>query len=128
VHRLNVVSVIVPPSAAHAAGTDVVGDHIAAISEFLVANAADAVLIRNLTIEQLAHLAVGAQLAVSAGMLGIVDAADTHLALASFLWDCLPATAGEGAVDWAELVLAEAHGILLVGRKAIAGFFRDFVD
>jgi hypothetical protein len=50
-------------------------------------------------------------------MLGIIDAPDTHLALASFLWDCLPATAGEGAVDWAELVLAESHGILLIDQK-----------
>jgi hypothetical protein len=40
----------------------------------------------------------------------IVDSADTHLTLTSFPWDCLSATAGEGAVDWTELVLAESHG------------------
>jgi hypothetical protein len=48
-------------------------------------------------------------------VLGILNAPDAHLALASFLWDCLPATAGEGAVNWTELVLAESHIILQVG-------------
>ena len=110
---------IVAPCTAHAPGTDVVGNDVAVVGELLFANTADAVLRDDLPVEQLAHLPVRPQLPVSARMLRIIDAADTHLELASFLWDCLPATAGDGAVDGAELFWAESHGILLVGRKAI---------
>jgi hypothetical protein len=99
----------------------VVGDDVAVIGELLPANAADAVLGNDLPIEEFAHLAVGAQLAIAAGMLRIINTADAHLALASFLWNCLPATAGEGAVDWTELISAESHGVLLIGRKANDG-------
>ena len=87
-----------------------IGNDVAVIGELLLANAADAVLSRNLAVEKLPHLTVGAQLAITTGVLGIVDAADTHLTLTSFPWDCLSATAGEGAVDRAELVSAESHG------------------
>jgi hypothetical protein len=58
-------------------------------------------------------------------MLGIVNAPDANLALESFPWDCLPATARKGAMDRTELVLAESHGILLDRRKAIDGFLGD---
>ena len=110
-HGLNVVGVIVAPGAAHATGTDVVGNDVAVIGELLFTDPANSILRNDLPVEELAHLPVGAQLAVSARMLGIIDAPDAHLALAaSFLWDCLPATAGEGAVDWTELVSAESHG------------------
>jgi hypothetical protein len=119
VHGLNVVGVIVPPSAAHAAGTDVVGDDVGAIGKSLLADTANAVLSNDLSVKQLAHLRVRAQLAVSAGVLRIIDAPDAHLVLTSFLWDCLPAAAGYGAMDWTELVSAESHEVLLVGRKAI---------
>lgn len=121
VHGLNIVGVIVPPGAAHATGTDVVGDHVAVIGELLFADALNGILSRNLAVQQLAHLPIGAQLAVSARMLGIVDAANAHLAWTSFPRDCLPSTAGEGAVDWTELVLAESHRILLVDGKVIDG-------
>src|SRR5579863_2406225 len=114
VHCLNVVGVIVPPCAAHTAWADVIGNHIAVIGELLLADTANAVLGNDLPVEQLAHLPVRAQLPVSAWMLRIVNAPDPNLALESFPWDCLPATARKGAMDRTELVLAESHGILLV--------------
>jgi len=92
-----------------------VGNDVAVIGELLFTDPANATLCNDLPVEELAHLRVRAQLPVSAGMLRIVDAPDAHLALASFLWDCLPATAGKGAVNWTELVSAESHIILLVG-------------
>ena len=116
-HGLNIVGVIVSPRAAHAAGTDVVGDNVTVVAKLLFANAADTVLSCNLSVPQLSHFTVGAQLAVSAGMLGIVNATNAHLPLASFPWDCLSAAAGEGTVNRTELVSAEPHGILLIGRK-----------
>src|SRR5579863_3509641 len=94
VHCLNVVGVIVPPCAAHTARADVIGNHIAVIGELLLADSANAVLGNDLSVEQLAHLPVRAQLPVSAGVLGIVDAADSQLPLKSFFRDCLPAAAG----------------------------------
>jgi len=63
----------------------VVGDDIAVISELLLADAANAVLGNDLTVEEFAHLSVGAQLPVSTGMLGIIDAPDPQLPLAAFL-------------------------------------------
>jgi len=94
VHGLDVVGVIVAPGATHAAGTDVIGDDVAVFGELLLTDAANAVLSNDLPIEQLAHLPVGAQLAVSARVLEILDAPDTNLALTYFLWDCLSPAAG----------------------------------
>ena len=101
-----------------------VGDHVAVIGELLFADAADAVLRDDFPVEQLAHLPVRAEFPVSAGVLRIVDAPDAHLVLTSSLWDCLPATAEEGAVYGTELVSAESHGILLIGRKVLDGLAR----
>ena len=125
VHGLNVVRVIVAPCSAHTARVDVVGNDIAVVGELLLANTTNAVLSRNLAIQQLPHLPVGAQLAVSTRMLGIVDAPGTNQALTPFFWNPLPATAGKGAVDWTKLIATESHGILLVGRKANDGFLGD---
>jgi len=63
----------------------VVGDDIAVIGEVLLADAANAVLGNDLTVEEFAHLPVRSQLALSAGVLRIVNAAEAHLTLASFL-------------------------------------------
>lgn len=118
-HGLNVVGMIVPQGAAHAAGTDVVGNDVVVIGKSLFTDPANAVLGKDLPVEEFAHLPIRAQLPVSAGVLRIVDAPDAQMPLTLFLWDCLPATAGEGVMDWTELVSAESHGILLVGRKVM---------
>jgi hypothetical protein len=34
-------------------------------------------------------------------------------------WYCLSSTAETGAVDWAELVPAKSHGVLLIGLSAL---------
>jgi len=98
-----------------------VGNDVAVIRELLLADAANSVLGNDFPVEQLTHLPVRSQFPVSARMMGIVDAPDTHLALPSFRGDCLPATAGEGAVDWTELVAVESHGILLAAQSADDG-------
>ena len=117
-HGLNIVGVIVALGAVHAAGTDMVGNDVTVVGELLFANTANAVLGNDLPVEQLAYLPVRAQLAVSAWMLGIVDAPNAQLTPAAFFRDCLPAAAGQGAVYGAELVSAESHEILLVSQKA----------
>jgi hypothetical protein len=105
---------VVSPCPAHAAGIDVVGHHVAIISKRIVTESALATLGGNLPVEQFPHFAVGAEFPVSPGMMWIFNAPNTHLALALFSWDCLPATAVEGAVDWAELFSTESHDALLI--------------
>jgi len=98
-------------------GTDVVGDDVALVGELLFANGADAVLGDDLPVKQLALLPVRAQLPVSARMLLIFDAPDTHLSLSFLLWNSLPAAAGEGAVDRAELTTTGSHEVSPVNRS-----------
>ena len=100
-----------------------VGNDVAVIGKPLAANAADAVLSHNLAIEKFAHLCVGVEFPVSTRMVEIIDAPNAHLTLMSSPRDCLPATAGEGAMHRAELTATEPHGVLLVGRKANDGFW-----
>lgn len=57
-HSLNIVGVIVPPGAAHAARADMVGDHIVVVAEPFFAEGADAILGGNLAVEQLTHLGI----------------------------------------------------------------------
>jgi hypothetical protein len=93
---------------------NVVGYHVAIISERFVTESALATLGGNLPVEEFPHFSVGAEFPVSPGMMLIFNAPNTHLALASFSRDCLSSTAETGAVDRAELVLMQSHGVLLV--------------
>ena len=89
---------VVPPRSSHSTGIDVVGHDIAVITERLVAKGAYAILGDYLAIKKLSHFAVGAKFPVSPRVLRVLDAANAHLALASFSLDSLPATAGHGAM------------------------------
>jgi len=80
-------------------GWMVVGHNVAVIAERFFAKGANAVLCGDLPVEQFSYLAVGTEFPVSSGMLRVLDAANAHLALASFSLDSLPATAGDGAMD-----------------------------
>ena len=100
---------IVPPRSSHAAGIDVVGDNVAVVGELFIAESAFAFLGDDLPIQQLSHFAIRADLPISAGMLGIIDAPDAHPAWALFSWDLLSAAAELGAVNRAKLIPAESH-------------------
>ena len=99
VDSLNVVGMIVSPRASHATGIDVVGYDVAIVGELFLAESALAVLGGNLSVHQLPHLGIRTDLPISAWVLGIVDATDSHLAQASFLRCRLPAAASLGAVN-----------------------------
>jgi hypothetical protein len=92
-----------------------VGYDVAVICELFMADTALAALGQNLLIHQLPHLGVRADLPISARVLGIVDATDSKLALASFSRDRFPAAAELRAVNWTELISAESHGFLQFG-------------
>ena len=70
---------IVPPRSSHAAGIDVVGDNVGVVGELFIADTAFAFLGHNLLIQQLSHFRIGADLPISARVLGIVNAPDSHL-------------------------------------------------
>ena len=106
---------IVPPRPSHATGINVVGDDVGVIGELFMADTALAALGHNLLVHQLSHFRIGADLPISSRVVGIVDATDSQLALASFFRDRFPATAELRAVNWAQLIKSESHGLLQAG-------------
>jgi hypothetical protein len=111
VDSLNVVRMIVTPRTAHAAGTDVVGYDVVVVRELFVAESTLTFLGHNLLVQQLSHLRIRADLAITAWVMGIVDAADSQLTLESFSRDRFSAAAELGAVNWAQLIAAEPHSL-----------------
>jgi hypothetical protein len=73
---LDIVGMIVPPRSSHSTRVDV---------ELPLAESAHAILGGDLSVHQLSHFGVRADLPISAGVLRIVNAADAHLARLSFL-------------------------------------------
>ena len=106
---------IVPPRSSHPSWADVVRYDVAVVGEPFLAEGADAILRRNLSVHQLPHLSIGTDLPISARVLGIVNAADSQLALAPLSRDCLPAAAELRVVNRAKLISAESHGFLQFG-------------
>ena len=89
------------------------------IREPFLAEGAYAILGDNLPVEELPHFSAGAEFPVSPGMLRVLDPADAHPAPALFSWDLLSSAAEVGAVDRAELIPAESHGVHLIGLGAM---------
>ena len=116
---LNVFRMVVSPRSSHAAGINVVGHNVAVFGEPFLAESTEAILCNDFSVEELPHFTVGAEFPVSPGMTRIFDAPNAHLALASLSRDCLSSTAETGAVNGAELVPAESHGVLLIGLGAV---------
>jgi len=119
VNGLNIFRMIVSPRSSHTTGMDVVGHHVAALGEPLLAEGAESILLGDLPVEELPHFAVGPKFPVSPGKMRVFNAPNSHLALAFFFWDCLSAAAGERTVKWAQLIPAESHDVLLIGLGAM---------
>jgi hypothetical protein len=98
---------------------DMIRYHVAVIGEPLLAEGADALLVDDLPVEELPHLAVRAKFPVSPGVVRVFNAPNAHLALAFLFRDCLSTAAGERTVKWAQLIPVEPHGVLLIGFSAI---------
>ena len=79
VDSLNVVRMIVTPRSSHPSWADVVRYDVAVVGEPFLAEGADAILRRNLSVHQLPHLSIGTDLPISARVLGIVDTTDSQL-------------------------------------------------
>ena len=72
---------IVPPRSSHPSWADVVRYDVAVVGEPFLAEGADAILRRNLSVHQLPHLSIGTDLPISSRVVGIVDATDSQLAV-----------------------------------------------
>lgn len=72
---LDVVGMIVPQRSSHSSWADVIRDDVAVLSEPLLAERADAILSDDLPVEELPHLAIGAEFPVTPGMERVVNAA-----------------------------------------------------
>ena len=100
---------IISPRSSHAFGMDVIGHDVVIVREGIQADAALSVLLDDLPIEQLPHLRVGTELAVSPRVMWIVDPLHAKLLQPSRFRNGFPATAGKGTMDWAILIAAEFH-------------------
>jgi len=100
---------IVSPRSSHASGTDVIRHDIVVIGERRQADGARFVLLDDLAIEQLPHLRIGTELAVSPGMMWVFDTLHTALSDATLLKNWFSAAAVERAVNGTVLVAAEFH-------------------
>jgi hypothetical protein len=98
---------------------DVVGHHVTVVRELSHTEGAFAVLSNDLPVEELPHLTIRSEFPVSSGVMWVFYAPNTHLALTFLSRDCLSFAAEEGAVDRAELIPAESHGVLLIGFGAV---------
>jgi hypothetical protein len=92
-NRLDVVGMVISPRPSHTAGTDVVRNDVVIIRKQTVAESASTVLGDDLPVHELPHFRIGTDLPVPARVLGIVDAADSHLPPSSVLWYHFPAAA-----------------------------------
>jgi hypothetical protein len=90
---LNVIGMIISPRSSHAFGLDVVGHNLVVIREVRVADRAFAVLLDDLSVQQLPHLSWRPQFAVSPGVVRIVDSLNAKLK--STFFPRLLATAAE---------------------------------
>ena len=111
-NSLNIIRVIVSPGASHASRTYMIWNDVAVVGELGTTKSAFAVLGGYLSVEQLPHFRIRADLSIPSRVLGIVDATYSHLALALFSRNRLPAATGMRVVNWAQLISTESHGYL----------------
>lgn len=118
-NRLDVVGMIVPPRSSHSTWIDVVRNDIAVIRELPLAEGAHTVLGGDLPVRQFPHFGVGADLSISAWVLGIVNTPNSHLTRSSFLRYGLPSAARKRTVNWAHLISSESHTVLQEGFRIL---------
>jgi hypothetical protein len=103
---------IIPPRPSHAAGIDMVRTDIVIVRKRPFAEGARTAPGDDFPVHQLAHFGIGADVAISARVLGIVNATDAHLMRSSSLRNGLPAAASQKSVNWAQLISTESDGFL----------------
>jgi hypothetical protein len=92
-HGLDIVGMIVSPGSSHASGMDVIGHDVVVVGEGFLADGALSALLDDLAIEQLSHLRVGTELAVSSRVIRVFDTLHSQLPDATPFRNRLSATA-----------------------------------
>ena len=110
VNRLNVIRVIISPSPSHSPRVDMVRYDIAIIREISAADAAFAALGNDFPIEQLSHLRIGAEFAITSRMKWIFNSADAELSYCLHFRNYFPSAAETRTMNGADLVATESHG------------------
>jgi hypothetical protein len=90
---------IVSPRSSHASGTDVIRHDVVVNGEPRQADGARFVLLGDLAINQLPHLRVGTELAVSPGMMRVFNPLYAQLSDTTLPKNCFSATAVQRAVN-----------------------------
>ena len=111
VNSLNVVRVIISPGSAHSPRADMVWNNVTVIREIGAADAAFTALGNDLSIEQLAHLSVRAELAVTSRMKWIFYSADAELSTCLRFRNYFPSATETRTMDRANLVATKSHDV-----------------
>ena len=108
-HGLNIFRMVISPCSSHSFRVSVVRYDFATVGKFLVADCTLAVLLDDLSVQQLPHLGWRTELAISPWMVWIFDALNTKVKSAFF--PRLLATAAEQrSMNRAVFIPAEFHG------------------
>jgi hypothetical protein len=111
VNSLDIIRMIVSPRPSHSPWADVVRHDITIVREFGAADAAFTALGNDLSIDQLAHFSIGAELTISSRMKRIFNSAYTQLSNCLRFRNYFPAAAETRAMDWADLVATKSHEV-----------------
>lgn len=109
--RLDIVWVVIPPSAAHAFGVSMIGDDVVVMGELFVTDCTFSVLLDDLPVQELAHLGRGSEFAVSPRMMWVLDAlhSQPHYSGLVFLSYCFSATTIQGSMYGTTFVATKPH-------------------
>jgi hypothetical protein len=112
VHCLDVLRMVISSRPSHSSRVNVVGHDVAIVRERHLADGALPVLFDDFAVEQLPHLCLGAEFAVSPGVMRVFDTLHPQASESASLLDQLTAAARNGSVDGAEFLATEFHGLL----------------
>jgi hypothetical protein len=108
VHSLDILWMVASPRPAHSSRIDVIGYDVAVIREGHLTDGT-LLLFDNFSVEQLPHLRLRAEFAVSPGLMRVFDPLHPKTSDSASLLDRLATTAIEGSVDGAEFLATEFH-------------------
>jgi hypothetical protein len=116
---------VVSPRTSHSFGVDVVGHYVIATGERHLTDGTLAALLDDLAVEQLSHFSIGAELAISPGVVRVVDTLNAEPSDAPSLLERLAATAIEGSMDGTIFLATEFHQFSSSGSFCGTGKLTD---
>ena len=110
---LDIAGMIVTESSSHSFRISMVGNDVVIVRELFVADRADTILLSDLPVEQLAHLAWGSQFPISSRVMRIFNSLNSK---SDQLWfgKRFASAAGKRSMSRTEFICTESHGIPLI--------------